>query len=50
MQDDDISHNYTVGKATISCELLLDSPYCNCFELEGTKYKISCIAGTYHNK
>ncbi len=49
-QDDYILHNYTVGKATISCELLLDSPYYNCFELEGTNYRIAFIACTYHNK
>ena len=47
-QDDDLLHNYTVAKATINCDFELDSPYYNCFELEGTNYKIAFIACTYH--
>ena len=47
-QDDDLLHNYTVGKATINCNFELDSPYYNCFELEGTIYRIAFIACTYH--
>jgi hypothetical protein len=47
-QDDDLLHNYTVGKATIDCNFELDSEYYNCFELEGTNYRIAFIACTYH--
>jgi hypothetical protein len=41
-RDDDLLHNYRVGKATQY------SSY-NCFELEGTNYKIALIACTYHS-
>jgi hypothetical protein len=47
-QDDDLLHNYTVAKATIDCDFELDSPLYNCFELEGTNYRIAFIACTYH--
>jgi hypothetical protein len=47
-QDDDLLHNYTVAKATIDCNFELESPYYNCFELEGTNYRIAFIACTYH--
>ena len=47
-QDDDLLHNYTVAKATINCNFELDNPYYNCFELEGTNYRIAFIACTYH--
>jgi hypothetical protein len=47
-QDDDLLHNYTVAKATIDCSFELDSPLYNCFELEGTDYRIAFIACTYH--
>ena len=47
-QDDDLLHNYTVGKATIDCNFELDSPYYNCYELEETNYRIAFIACTYH--
>ena len=33
-QDDDILHNYTVGKSTIDCEFQLDSNLYNCFEID----------------
>ena len=47
-QDDDLLHNYTVAKATIQVDFELDSPYYNCFELEGTNYRIAFIACSYH--
>ena len=47
-QDDDLLHNYTVGKATMDCNFELESPYYNCFELEGTNYRVAFIACTYH--
>ncbi len=33
-QDDDILHNYTVAKATMSCDFELDSPLYECREIE----------------
>jgi hypothetical protein len=52
-QDDDLLHNYTVAKATMSCEFLLDSPLYNCFEIDdldvnGNKLRVAFIAVTYH--
>ena len=52
-QDDDILHNYTVAKATIDCDFILDSPLYNCFEIDdldvnGNKLKVAFIAVTYH--
>ena len=47
-QDEIFLCNYTVAKATIDCNFELDSPYYNCFELEGTNYRIAFIACTYH--
>ncbi len=47
-QDDDLLHNYTIAKATIDCNFELESPYYNCFELEGTDYRIAFISATYH--
>jgi hypothetical protein len=46
-QDDDILHNYTVAKATIDCDFILDSPYYNCLELNDN-IKIAFISCTYH--
>ena len=48
-QDDDLLHNYTVGKATIYCDFKLDSNLYNCFEIEeldenGNKLRIAFIA------
>jgi hypothetical protein len=53
LQDDDILHNYTVAKSTMSCSFELDSPYYNCFEiddldLDGNKLRVAFIAVTYH--
>ncbi len=42
-QNDDLLQNYTVGKATIDCFFELYSPYYNCFELEGTDYRIAFV-------
>ena len=47
-QDEIFLANYTVGKATIDCNFELESPYYNCFELEGTNYRIAFISCTYH--
>jgi hypothetical protein len=52
-QDDDILHNYTVAKATMSCDFLLDSPLYNCYEIDdldvnGNKLRVAFIACTYH--
>ena len=46
-QDDDLLHNYTVAKATIDCDFVLDSPYYNCLELNDN-IKIAFISCTYH--
>jgi hypothetical protein len=46
-QDDDLLHNYTIGKATIDCNFELDSPFYNCLELDNN-IKIAFIACTYH--
>ena len=52
-QDEIFLCNYTVAKATINCEFILDSPYYNCFEIDdldnnGNKLRIAFIAVTYH--
>jgi len=46
-QDDDLLHNYTVAKATMSCSFELDSPLYECKEIEDG-IKIAFIAVTYH--
>ena len=46
-QDDDLLHNYTVAKATMNCDFILDSPYYNCLELNDN-IKIAFISCTYH--
>ncbi len=46
-QDDDLLHNYTVAKATINCDFILDSPYYNCLELNDN-IKTAFISCTYH--
>ena len=46
-QDDDLLHNYTVAKATIDCDFILDSPYYICLELNDN-IKIAFISCTYH--
>jgi hypothetical protein len=53
IQDDDLLHNYTVGKATIDCNFEFESPYYNCFEIDdldinGNKLRVAFIAVTYH--
>jgi hypothetical protein len=53
LQDDDILHNYTVAKATISCDFQLDSVYYNCYEIDhldknGNKLRVALISCTYH--
>jgi hypothetical protein len=46
-QDDDILHNYTIGKATIDCDFQLDSPYYQCHEIENG-VRVAFIACSYH--
>jgi len=49
-QDDDILHNYSVAKAVMDCTFELDSPYYQCYELEGGNgsVRVAFIACTYH--
>ena len=46
-QDDDLLHNYTIGKATIDCDFQLDSPYYQCHEIENG-VRVAFIACSYH--
>jgi hypothetical protein len=46
-QDDDILRNYSVAKAVMDCTFELDSPYYQCYELEGG-VRVAFIACTYH--
>jgi hypothetical protein len=46
-QDDDILHNYSVAKAVMDCNFELDSPYYQCYELEGG-VRVAFIACTCH--
>ena len=46
-QDDDLLHNYTIGKATIDCDFQLDSPYYQCKEIENG-VRVAFIACSYH--
>ena len=46
-QDDDLTHNYTIGKATMDCDFQLDSPYYQCKELENG-VRVAFIACSYH--
>ena len=46
-QDDDLLHNYTVGKATIDCNFELDSPFYNCIELDNG-IRTAFLSCTYH--
>jgi hypothetical protein len=46
-QDDDLLHNYSVAKAVMDCNFELDSPYYQCYELEGG-VRVAFIACTYH--
>jgi len=46
-QDDDLLHNYSVAKAVMDCNFELDSPYYQCYELEG-EVRVAFIACTYH--
>jgi hypothetical protein len=46
-QDDDILHNYSVAKSVMDCTFELDSPYYQCYELEGG-VRVAFIACTYH--
>ena len=45
--------NYTVAKATMNCDFILDSPLYKCYEIDdldvnGNKLKVAFIAVTYH--
>jgi hypothetical protein len=46
-QDDDLLHNYTIGKATIDCNFELNSPYYQCHEIENG-VRVAFIACSYH--
>lgn len=46
-QDDDLLHNYTIGKATMDCEFELDNPNYQCHEIEGGG-RVAFIACVYH--
>jgi hypothetical protein len=46
-QDDDLLHNYTIGKATIDCNFELDSPYYQAHEIENG-VRVAFIACSYH--
>jgi hypothetical protein len=46
-QDDDLLHNYTIGKATIDCNFELDSPYYRCEEIDNG-VRVAFIACSYH--
>ena len=49
-QDDDLLHNYTVAKATMTCNFDLNSTAYNCEEFiyNGVTYRRAFIACTYH--
>jgi hypothetical protein len=52
-QDDDILHNYTCAKSTMSCDFQLDSPLYQCKEIDdldenGNKLRVAFIACSYH--
>ena len=46
-QDDDLLHNYTIGKATMDCDFELDNPNYQCHEIEGG-VRVAFIACVYH--
>ena len=45
-QDDDITHNYTIGKATMDCNFELDNPNYQAYEIEGG-VRVAFIACVY---
>ena len=49
-QDDDLFHNYTVGKITMNCDFDLNSTKYKCVEVhrEGQTYKKAFVGCTYH--
>jgi hypothetical protein len=52
-QDDDLFHNYTVGKITIDCDFILDSPLYQCKEIDdldenGNKLRVAFVSCVYH--
>jgi hypothetical protein len=52
-QDDDLFHNYTVGKITIDCNFILDSPLYQCKEIDdldenGNKLRVAFVSCVYH--
>ena len=53
LQDDDLIHNYTLGKITIPCEFELNSPYYECKEIDeldanGNKLRVAFVACVYY--
>ena len=52
-QDDDLFHNYTVGKITIDCDFTLNSPLYQCLEIDeldanGNKLRVAFVSCIYH--
>jgi hypothetical protein len=47
LQDDDLFHNYTVGKITIDCNFELDSPLYECKELDNG-LRVAFVSSVYH--
>jgi hypothetical protein len=49
-QDDDVLHNYTVAKATMSCAFDLESEAYQCVEIthEGVTYRAAFVGCSYH--
>jgi hypothetical protein len=52
-QDDDLFHNYTLGKITMDCSFELDSPYYECKEIDdldanGNKLRVAYVACIYY--
>jgi hypothetical protein len=46
-QDDDLFHNYTVGKITMDCNFELDSPLYECKELDNG-LRVAFVSCIYH--
>jgi hypothetical protein len=49
-QDDDVLHNYTVAKATMSCAFDLESADYQCITVthEGVTYRAAFVGCSYH--
>ena len=50
-QDDDLLHNYTVAKSTMSCDFQLDHPYYECKEIDDLEaFNVPFLASIAINK